>query len=159
MSKLQQLYGPTKLELLGLVTNVLDCSSCLRGRHFTVECDHQVLRPLFQKQLKRQIYERWMAILQQFDFDIVFKPAAQMTVPDALLRNIEYPECMDSSPEEEDPYLPYVDKKPTQIRVMTPNQTIEKLFPEVNFVHSQHLQKVIESNEQEPEQSKGKSRS
>ena len=90
LSKSQQLYGPTKLELVGLVTSVLDCSSYLRGRHFTVECDHQVLRPLFQKQLKGQIYERWMAILQQFDFDIVFEPAAQMTVSDALSRNVEY---------------------------------------------------------------------
>ena len=140
LSKWQQSYGPTKLELLGLVTSVLDCSSYLRGRHFTVECDHQALRPLFQKQLKGQIYERWMAILQQFDFDIVYKPAAQMTVPDALSRNIEYPECMDSSPEEEDPYFPYVDEKPTQIRVMTPNHTMEKLFPEVNLVHAQQFQ-------------------
>ena len=81
-----------------------------------------------------------MAILQQFDFDIVYKSAAQMTVPDALSRNIEYPECMDSSPEEEDPYFPYVDEKPTQIRVMTPNQTMEKLFPEVNLVHAQQFQ-------------------
>ena len=81
-----------------------------------------------------------MAILQQFDFDIMYKPAAQMTVPDALWRNIEYAECMDSSPEEENPYFPYVDEKPTQIRVMTPNQTMEKLFPEVNFVHAQQFQ-------------------
>ena len=40
LSKWQQSYGPIKLELLGLVTSVLDCSSYLRGRHFTVECDH-----------------------------------------------------------------------------------------------------------------------
>ena len=74
-------------------------------------------------------------ILQQFDFDIVLKPAAQMTMPDALSRNIVYPECMDSSPEEEDPYFPYVEEKPTQIRVMTPNQTMEKFLPEVNLVN------------------------
>ena len=58
LSKWQQSYGPTKLELLGLVTSVLDCASYLRGRHFIVECDHQALRPLFQKKLKGQIYER-----------------------------------------------------------------------------------------------------
>ena len=47
---------------------------------------------------------------------------------------------MDSSPEEEDPYFRYVDEKSTQIRVMTPNQTMEKLFPEVKLVHAQQFQ-------------------
>ena len=134
LSKWQQSYGPTKLELLGLVTSVLDCASYLRGRHFIVECDHQALRPLFQKKLKGQIYERWLAILQQFDFDVLYKPAAQMVVPDALSRNIVYPEFMESSPEEEDPYFPYVEEKPTQIRVFTPDQAVEKFLPEANLV-------------------------
>ena len=62
-----------------------------------------------------------MAILQQFDFDIVYKLAAQMVVPDALSRNIQYPEFMDSSLEEEDPYFPYVEEKSTQIRVIRPD--------------------------------------
>ena len=48
-----------------------------------------------------------------------------MVVPDALSRNIVYPEFMESSPEEEDPYFPYVEEKPTQIRVLTPDQAEE----------------------------------
>jgi hypothetical protein len=52
------------------VSSVLDCASYIRGRHFVLECDHQALKPLFQKQLKGAIYERWLAILQQFDLDI-----------------------------------------------------------------------------------------
>jgi hypothetical protein len=55
--------------------------------HFVLECDHQALKPLFQKQLKGAIYERWLAILQQFDLDIEYKPTAQMCVPGALSRN------------------------------------------------------------------------
>ena len=51
LSKWQQSYGPTKLELLGMVTSILDCRSYLRGRKFIVECDHQALKPLFQKNL------------------------------------------------------------------------------------------------------------
>ena len=70
LSRWQQSYGPTKLELLGLVTAILDCSDYLRGRRFIVECDHQTLKPLFQKQLKGAIYERWIAILQQYNFDL-----------------------------------------------------------------------------------------
>ena len=55
LSRWQQSYGPTKLELLGLVTAVMDCASYLRGRHFVVECDHQALAPIFQNKLKGQI--------------------------------------------------------------------------------------------------------
>jgi hypothetical protein len=62
LSKWQRSYGPTTLELLGMVTSVLDCASYIRGRHFVLECDHQALKPLFQKQLKGAIYERWLAI-------------------------------------------------------------------------------------------------
>ncbi|CAG2237235.1 unnamed protein product [Mytilus edulis] len=49
LSRWQRSYGPTKLELLGMVTAILDCSVYLRGRRFIVECDHQALKPLFQK--------------------------------------------------------------------------------------------------------------
>ena len=128
LSKWQQSYGPTKLELLGVVTSVLDCASYLRGRHFTVECDHQALRPLFQKQLKGAIYERWLAILQQFDVDIVYKPAAQMTVPDALSRLEQFPDILTSSPEEEDPHFPYVPEKMTRIKLIPPEgHTVQQL--------------------------------
>lgn len=76
-SKWQQSYGPTKLELLGMVVSILDCN------RFVVECDHQALKPIFQKQFKGAIYERWLAILQQFNFDLQYKPAEQMQVADA----------------------------------------------------------------------------
>ena len=55
LSRWQQSYGPTKLELLELVTAVMGCASYLRGKHFVVECDHQALSPIFQKKLKGQI--------------------------------------------------------------------------------------------------------
>ncbi|VDI06700.1 Hypothetical predicted protein [Mytilus galloprovincialis] len=49
----QRSYGPTKLELLGVVTSVTDCSSYLRGNEFIVECDHKALRPLIEKTTER----------------------------------------------------------------------------------------------------------
>lgn len=82
----QTSYGPTKLELLGVVTCIVDNSSYLRGNEFIVECDHQALRPLFQNKFKGAIYDRWLAVLQQYNFEIVYKPAAQMQVADALSR-------------------------------------------------------------------------
>ena len=71
LSKWQLSYGPTKLELLGMVTSIIDCASYVRVPKFILECDHQSLKPLFQKSLKGAIYERWLAILQQFNFEIL----------------------------------------------------------------------------------------
>ena len=86
LSEWQQSYGPTKLELLGVINSVLDCASYLCGRHFIIECDHQTLKPLFQKQLKSFIYERLLAVLQQFDCDIQWKAASETVVPEILPR-------------------------------------------------------------------------
>ena len=108
LSKWQQSYGPTKLKLLGMVTGILDCASYLRGRKFIVECDHQALKPLFQKNLKGAIYERWLAILQSFNFEIRYKKAEEMIVPDALSRAHTQHDPSFSSPDEKDPYFPYV---------------------------------------------------
>ena len=108
LSKWQSSYGPTKLELLGMVTSIIDCASYVRGRKFILECDHQSLKPLFQKSLKGAIYERWLAILQQFNFEIKYKKCEDMVVPDALSRcNIQEDPSF-SSPEEKDPFFPFV---------------------------------------------------
>ncbi len=120
LTKWQSAYGPTKLELLGVVTSILDCASYLRGSKFVVECDHQALKPLFQNKLKGAIYERWLAILQQFNFEIRYKPAAEMVVPDALSRccplsHAQGPNSPVSSPEEDDRFFPYVSETVGQI--------------------------------------------
>ena len=111
----QRSYGPTKLELLGVVTSIVENSSYLRGSKFILECDHQALRPLFQNKFKGAIYDRWLAVLQQYNFEIRYKPASEMQVADALSR------CMPDtctinvqekdSPDESDPYFPYIEEK------------------------------------------------
>ena len=117
LSHYQTSYGPTKLELLGVVTSILDCASYLRGRKFFVECDHQALKPLFQKSLKGAIYERWLAILQEFNFEISYKPAESMVVCDSLSRAkpVHSVDSAESSPNEEDPYFPFVPEPVNEI--------------------------------------------
>jgi hypothetical protein len=56
LNKWQKSYGPTKLELLGVITAVTDCASYIRGSHMIVECDHQALKPLFLNKLRGAIY-------------------------------------------------------------------------------------------------------
>ncbi|CAC5414435.1 unnamed protein product [Mytilus coruscus] len=83
-------------------------SKSLRDKKFVVECDHQALKPLFQKQLKGAIYERWIAKIQQFNFELRYKPGKDMQVADAL-------SCAPNkssttgfeSPDQLDPYFPY----------------------------------------------------
>ncbi|CAC5413985.1 unnamed protein product [Mytilus coruscus] len=117
LSRWQQSYGPTKLELLGMVVSILDSADYLRGNKFVVECDHQALRPIFQKQFKGAIYERWMAILQQFNFDLQYKPAEQMQVADALSRCTRQNDEPVISPDEDDPFFPYVTERTGQIKL------------------------------------------
>jgi len=124
----QKSYGPTKLELLGVVTSITDCSSYLRSHHFVVECDHAALRPLIQKQLKGAIYDRWLAILHQYNFQIRYKPAAQMQAPDALSRCMksDATDCI-SSPDESDPYFPYVAEQTGIIDIIAVNSSGEQI--------------------------------
>jgi Trm5-related predicted tRNA methylase len=61
--------------------------------------NHQALKPLFQNKLRGAIYDRWLAVLQQFNVDIKYKPAAQMQVPDALSR-VENAPLLDPNAEE-----------------------------------------------------------
>jgi len=114
---LAKIYGPTKRELLGVVTSIADISSYLRVNRFVVECDHKALHPLIEKQLKGAIHDRWLAILQQYNFEIRYRPSAQIQVPDALSRCIKSDFSRgDSSPAEDD-FFPYVEEKTGKIDI------------------------------------------
>jgi hypothetical protein len=62
----------------------------------------------FQKQFKGAIYERWLSLLQQFNFEIQYKPAGQIQLPDALSRCPEVAQVLSESPAEEDPFFPFI---------------------------------------------------
>ena len=68
------------------------------------------------------MYDRWLTVLQQFNFDIKYKPAAQMQVPDALSR-VENAPLLDSNAEESlnenDPYFPYESEEVGKISFLT----------------------------------------
>lgn len=122
LNRHQSSYGPTKLELLGLVTAVLQCSSYIKGsnRPTVVECDHQALKPLFSKRFTGAIYERWLSILQSFSLTIEYIPGSQAVVADALSRsraniNALTDDVYDSSMEENGAFFPYVEEKINKI--------------------------------------------
>lgn len=86
LSRWQKSYGPTKLELLGMVTSIRDCAQYPRSNKFLVECDHKALTPLYNNPLKGALYDRWFTLMQQFNFEIKYKCAREMKVADALSR-------------------------------------------------------------------------
>ncbi|CAC5421039.1 unnamed protein product [Mytilus coruscus] len=140
LSKWQKSYGLTKLELLGMVTAFLECSSYLRTKPFVIECDHQALKPLFSNQLKGAIYERWIAILQQYNFEIQYKPATEMQVLDALSRCTQETSTAFESPDENDPYFPYEPENTGQIIVPTGGIQLTTLFRDSDTSDSKNLQ-------------------
>ena len=154
LAKWQQSYGPTKLELFGMIASIIDCSTYLRGHRVIVECDHQALKPLFQKHLKGAIYERWLAILQEFNFEIQYKPAEQMIGPDSLSRcqpNAKS-DPAGESPDETDPCFPYVPEHTGEITL--PNGiTLQELMKstdknvEVNYVLVSHNNDIVTHQE------------
>ena len=44
------------------------------------------IRPLIEQQVTGAIYDRWLAILQQYNFEIRNKPTAQMQIQDWLIQ-------------------------------------------------------------------------
>lgn len=145
----QQSYGPTKLELLGMVVSILECNDYLRGTKFTVECDHKALQPLFQKQFKGAIYERWLSLLQQFNFDIEYKAASEMQLPDALSRCPEVAAQLSESPAEDDPYFPFVTESLGKITLPDGADLKDYISSEQN-VEEQNSKQIVQIPISEP---------
>jgi hypothetical protein len=87
MTSAERGYAIYEKELLALVSMVNKHSHLLRGVPFTCNTDHRALESL-QTQVKlkgRQI--RWIQMLQEYDFKILYQPAHKMRVADWLTRN------------------------------------------------------------------------
>lgn len=75
-----------------------------------MERDHKALAPLYNNPLKGALYDRWFTLMQQFNFEIKYKCAREMSVADALSRitHQQKTDILSSSPEEDDAFFPYV---------------------------------------------------
>lgn len=119
MAEIVKSYGPTKFELLGVITAVTDCASYIRGNHVIAECDHQAFKPLFVNKLPGAIFDRWLTILQQYDIEIQYKPAGHMVVADALSRCYTNPDMLilEASLDEHDPHFDSFDEPARSIKL------------------------------------------
>lgn len=119
MAEIVKSYGPTKFELLGVITAVTDCASYIRRNHVIAECDHQAFKPLFVNKLPGAIFDRWLTILQQYDLEIQYKPAGHMVVADALSRCYTNPDMLilEASLDEHDPHFDSFDEPARSIKL------------------------------------------
>ena len=86
LSRSQRNYSTTKKELLACVTFVQEFSHYLVGRTFQLRTDHSSLQWLLNFRNPTGMLARWMEILGNFSFQIVYRPGSQNAAADALSR-------------------------------------------------------------------------
>jgi RNase H-like domain found in reverse transcriptase/Reverse transcriptase (RNA-dependent DNA polymerase)/Integrase zinc binding domain/Chromo (CHRromatin Organisation MOdifier) domain/Retroviral aspartyl protease len=85
-------YATHEKELLAIVHAIKTWRVHLEGNHFEVVTDHAALRFLQTQQILSRRQARWSELLQQYDFEIVYRPGKTNVVADALSRRPDYRE-------------------------------------------------------------------
>lgn len=86
LNKAERNYSTTEKECLAVVEAVRYYRYYLLGRKFQIVVDHNSLKWLQSVSDKTQRLCRWSIDLQEFDFDIVYRPGKQHQNADALSR-------------------------------------------------------------------------
>lgn len=83
-------YSTIEKELLAIVWSVKRFRPYLYGRHFTIQTDHRPLTWLHKTNSTSSRLVRWRLDLDEYNYDVVYKPGKQNTNADVLSR-IELP--------------------------------------------------------------------
>ncbi|OWZ02367.1 Retroelement, partial [Phytophthora megakarya] len=79
-------YSISELECLAVVWAARLFRPHIYGRHFTIVTDHVALKWLMTTKERAGRLHRWALTLQEYDFDIVYRPGKENSVADALSR-------------------------------------------------------------------------
>jgi len=79
-------YATHDLELLAIVHALKLWRHYLLGQKFELMTDHNSLKWIFTQENLNMRQRRWMQTLQEFDFEIKYRPGRQNVVADALSR-------------------------------------------------------------------------
>lgn len=86
LNKAETNYNTTEKELLAIVWATKQFRPYLYGRKFTIVTDHRPLTWLFGVKDPGSRLVRWRLQLEEFDYEVVYKPGTQNTNSDALSR-------------------------------------------------------------------------
>ena len=103
----QHNYAATELELLAVMWAVTEkFEQYLLGKEFVIVSDHQPLRQIVKNSTESKRMKRWLTKLQEYNFEVVYKPGNELTNADALSRmtpspiqGLEHPIIGAQSPE------------------------------------------------------------
>jgi hypothetical protein len=86
LNKSENNYSTTELECLAIIFGVKQFRPYLYGRKFTVVTDHKALKWLFNLKDPLSKLARWRIQLEDYDYEIHYKPGVQNSNVDALTR-------------------------------------------------------------------------
>ena len=93
-------YTASELECLGIITAVSHFEVYLTGRNFTLVTDHQALQGLRTSRHLNRRLTRWAMFLQDYDFDLQYRPGSQNGNADGLSRQCWSGRRQEDRPEE-----------------------------------------------------------
>lgn len=90
LNNAEENYSATELEMLSIVWSVQNFRPYLYGRHFKIYSDHKPLTYIFSVKDPSSRLMRWRLKLEEYDFEVIYKPGRKNVIADALSRaNIE----------------------------------------------------------------------
>ena len=83
-------YGAPKLEICAAVTFVKKFHSFLALRKFILRVDNQALSWLKTYSMDENLIERWLVVLDQYDFGVEHRPRHKHTNADGMSKRSNY---------------------------------------------------------------------
>ena len=80
-----------KKEMLAILHSIRKWHQYLLGNHFKVKINHDSLKYFLEKRVSSKEQQKWVSMIQGFDFKIIYKKGKENVVADALSRREEEP--------------------------------------------------------------------
>ncbi|KAL4136407.1 hypothetical protein QTP88_007955 [Uroleucon formosanum] len=120
LNKAEKNYNTTEKELLAIVWAVKQFRPYLYSRKFTVVTDHKPLTWLFGVKDPGARLVRWRLQLEEFDYDVIYKPGTQNTNSDALSRISKVNASLYSNDYKHKSYQQFIEEVQTKL-ITNPN--------------------------------------
>lgn len=87
LSDAEKRFTVSEVEMLAIVFAVTKFREYVLGRHLTIVTDHKALQFLMSSKLNSSRLTRWVLYLQEYNFDVVYRPGKENLFCDFLSRH------------------------------------------------------------------------